>query len=66
MKSNHATETVSTVGPVCPECGEIWPLDEAHYYDEKGYALSCDQCGTAFAVEPAASWSWTSRKLEGS
>lgn len=53
----------STEGPVCPCCNSLWLVDEASYFNENGYDLQCDECGTAFSVQPAASWSWTSRPI---
>jgi uncharacterized Zn finger protein len=53
----------STEGPVCPWCSALWTTDEAFYFDENGYELECDECGAVFAVEPCASWSWTSHLI---
>jgi hypothetical protein len=62
-KDTDPLEGFSTEGPVCPCCGSQRTPDEASYYDESGFELECDECGTAFTVQPFASWSWTSRPI---
>lgn len=54
----------STEGPVCPTCEAKWTCDEPYYYNENGFTLECDECGTVFSVQPVSSWSWTSRKIK--
>ena len=55
-------ETCSTDGPVCPSCGAKTCVDEASYYDERGYEIECD-CGLTFEVEAFSEWSWAGHAL---
>lgn len=54
----------STDGPVFPCCDARWTTDEAHYFDESGFELTCEECSTVLSVQPHASWSWTSRAIK--
>lgn len=53
----------SADGPVCPNCRELFVIDEVFYFNEYGYQLTCD-CGAKFEVQPQATWSWASRIVE--
>jgi predicted amidophosphoribosyltransferase len=53
-------QVFSEDGPACPCCKSVWTLDEAYYFNESGYQLTCDDCGITFNVEAHASWSFTS------
>lgn len=50
----------STIGPECPFCEAMWATDEASYFDENGFDLKCEECGTEFRVTPSCSWMWRS------
>jgi hypothetical protein len=54
------TESYSTDGPQCPQCGFTFTPDEGHYFDEAAYTEdACPECYTTFKVEVHHSVSWT-------
>lgn len=53
----------SSDGPICPNCGYQFVVDDSGYYDRVNYTEDeCAACGEAFVVEVQHHTSWTTRK----